>query len=86
MDYAALFAVFIGVCAFTIGWRIRSRGGIALMLIGGAFMVGPLSPLTRGVAPDSVRVVFSRCAILLAVAAVTYGLLTWRPWSVSRLK
>jgi membrane-bound ClpP family serine protease len=70
-QFAALFAIAIGVAFLFVAVRRPELGGRALMLLGAAFIIGPLSPLTRGQLSESVRTTLSIAAILLAVSAVT---------------
>jgi membrane-bound ClpP family serine protease len=70
-QFAVLFAIVIGVALLFVGVRRPEFGGRALMLLGAAFIVGPVSPLTRGQLSEAVRVALSVAAILLTASAVT---------------
>jgi hypothetical protein len=73
MDFAhttALIAMAIGAALIALGIATRQRGGRALLWLGGAFIVGPLSPLLRGRLSESAQITCSVAAIGFAVAAM----------------
>ena len=68
-EFTAAVAMVFGAVAIAIGGLTRRRGGRSLLLLGLAFLVGPLSPLTKGHVPESTQILFSVSAIALSGAA-----------------
>jgi hypothetical protein len=66
--------VVAGMVTMAIGYATRQRRGRPLLALGGALVVGSVSPLTRGWLDDAARIVFSALAVALAATGVAIAL------------
>lgn len=63
-------AVVLGAAVMVIGLLNRRRGGYSQVLLGAALVIGPLSPLLKGLVPVPVQIAFSLAAIAFTLASV----------------
>lgn len=78
IEVTSLFVMGLGVIGVALGLYFRQRGGWPVVAIGLAFVIGPLSPLTKDLLSDSVRIGFSLAAVLLSVTGAIVSLTTRR--------
>ena len=70
----AVGVVLVGLVAMLIGHATRRRHGRALIAFGAALIVGSLSPLSQGQVAESVRILFSVGAMVIAAAGLVVAL------------
>lgn len=77
-QWTAAVAIAIGCVGILVFLLTRMRRNVELLLLGAAFVVGPLSPLLKDRVSGTGRIAFSVAAIGLACGGAVIALLRLR--------